>query len=68
MSPLTAPLLPLRRAAAGVRWWAREMSGEGAWDRYLADCARAGVAPADRRTFERARDHHREHSTQGRCC
>lgn len=68
MSPLTAPLLPLRRAAAGVRWWARSMSGEARWDDYLAECARTGATPVDRRTFERARDHHREHSTQGRCC
>lgn len=61
-------IAPLRRAAAGVVWWARSMSGESRWDDYLAECARAGRTPVDRRTFERARDAHREHATQGRCC
>ncbi len=58
----------LRRALSGVRWYARELSGEGRWDAYLADCARVGHTPMTRRDFERHRDEHRERSTQGRCC
>lgn len=65
---MTALPMPLRRAAAGVRWWVRSMSGEAAWDDYLASCARHGQTPVDRRTFERARDHQREHAARGRCC
>ncbi|WP_228942480.1 YbdD/YjiX family protein [Nocardioides sp. Leaf374] len=58
----------VRRALAGVRWYARELSGEGRWDAYLARCEREGTEPMSRRAFERHRDDHRESSTQGRCC
>jgi uncharacterized short protein YbdD (DUF466 family) len=58
----------VRRALAGVRWYARELSGEARWDDHLARCARDGVEPMSRRDFERHRDAHRESSTQGRCC
>lgn len=58
----------LRRAASALRWYARELSGEARWDDYLAACARSGTEPVSRREFERSRDAHREHATQGRCC
>ena len=58
----------VRRSYAGVRWYLRELSGEGHWDAYLERCARDGSEPVSRREFERHRDHHRERSTQGRCC
>lgn len=53
---------------AGVRWWLREISGEGRWDSYVERCELEGTAPMSRRAFERHRDEHRERSTQGRCC
>ena len=59
---------PVRRALAGVRWYARELSGESKWDEYLARCERDGTEPTTRRAFERHRDHLREGATQGRCC
>ncbi|MCY7396948.1 MAG: YbdD/YjiX family protein [Nocardioides sp.] len=59
---------PVRRALAGVRWYAKELSGEGRWDTYLQQCERDGVTPMGRREFERHLDDHRETSTQGRCC
>jgi uncharacterized short protein YbdD (DUF466 family) len=61
-------LAPVRRALAGVRWYARQLSGEAKWDDYLAACARRGEEPMTRRAFERHRDDHREGSTQSRCC
>ena len=65
----TAPVQgPLPRARAGVRWFARQLSGESKWDEHLARCARDGTEPMTRREFERHRDHQREHGTQARCC
>ena len=66
-APAPAPG-PVRRALAGLRWYARQLSGESRWDEYLTDCARVGIEPMSRREFERHRDHHREHSVRGRCC
>ena len=72
MTASTGPVATLpgaaRRAAAGVWWWLRELSGEAKWDDYLERCARDGVVPMTRRDFERHRDQHRENSTQSRCC
>jgi uncharacterized short protein YbdD (DUF466 family) len=65
---VVSTLAPVRRALAGVRWYARQLSGESKWDDHLADCRRRGVEPMTRRAFERHRDQHRESSTQGRCC
>lgn len=59
---------PVRRVLAGVRWYARQLSGESKWDDYLERCAREGRTPMTRRQFERHRDDHREQGTQGRCC
>ena len=67
-APIVGTMAPVRRALAGVRWYARQLSGESKWDDYLADCERRGTEPMTRRAFERHRDQHRESSTQGRCC
>ena len=52
----------------GLWWYLKQVSGESAWDEYVARCARDGTAPASRRTFERHRADHREHAAPGRCC
>jgi uncharacterized short protein YbdD (DUF466 family) len=59
---------PVRRMLAGVRWYARQLSGESKWNDYLARCERDDVPPMTRRQFERHRDEHREQGTQSRCC
>lgn len=63
-----SPLAPVRRAWDGLRWYARQLSGEAKWDEYVAACERRGVEPMSRRAFERHRDDHRERGTQSRCC
>ncbi|MQW77690.1 putative selenoprotein [Nocardioides sp. dk4132] len=67
-SRTTARPGPLRRAAAGLRWYLREVSGESRWDDYLARCAADGRTPMSRREFERHRADLREHQQTGRCC
>ncbi|MHC3475253.1 YbdD/YjiX family protein [Streptomyces sp. 7R007] len=62
----------LRRAIRGVRWYVRELTGESAYDRYVAH-VRAGHPDASvpsRREFERRRTDRREQDPrQGfRCC
>lgn len=59
---------PLRRAWTGLRWYLREVSGEGRWDAYVARCRDDGVVPMSRRDFERQRDHERECAARGKCC
>lgn len=56
------------RAWRGVRWYLREVTGEGRWDAYVASCDARGVPPGSRRDFERARDRLREQRTSSRCC
>ena len=58
----------LARAARGVRWYLREVTGEARWDDYLARCRAEGSTPMSRRDFERHRADHRERCTQSRCC
>ena len=58
----------LSRAWAGVVWYLRELSGEGRWDAYLAECAAHGHAPVSRREFERRRADAAEASPAARCC
>jgi hypothetical protein len=58
----------VRRWAAGVRWYARELTGEARWDDYLARCERDGVEPMSRRAYERHRSDHLERNPQRRCC
>jgi len=56
------------RAAQGLRWYVRQVTGEAKWDEYVERCARVGVAPVSRRDFERYRAQHREEHPQSRCC
>ncbi|TDE00938.1 YbdD/YjiX family protein [Jiangella asiatica] len=58
------------RAAAGVWWYLREVSGESAYDRYVEHCRQhdAGATVLTRREFERRRQDRREHEPQQRCC
>jgi uncharacterized short protein YbdD (DUF466 family) len=62
----------LRRAAHWVRWYVRELSGEAAYDRYVAH-ARSCDPDAEvltRRAFERRRTDAREADPREgfRCC
>lgn len=52
----------------GVRWYLRELSGEGKWHAYLDHCAREGCPPMSRREFERKRQDDRELRLGARCC
>jgi uncharacterized short protein YbdD (DUF466 family) len=56
------------RAARGLRWYVRQLTGEAKWDEYVAECAAFGEPPMSRREFERRRDHEREHAPGARCC
>jgi len=58
----------LGRARRGVVWYLKQATGESRWDDYLERCARDGVEPVSRRTFERHRADHRETRVEGRCC
>ena len=62
--------MTLKEMARGVRWYLREVSGETAYERYVAH-ARAEHPDAlimSRRDFERARQDHREANPRTRCC
>lgn len=54
--------------ARAVRWYVRQLTGEGKWDEYVAECEAFGEPPMSRREFERRRDHEREHTPGARCC
>ena len=56
------------RAGRGVRWYAREWSGEARWDRYVEECQRHGHAPLTRREYERQRSDAAERNPASRCC
>jgi hypothetical protein len=56
------------RAARGLWWYLREVSGEARWDEYLARCVAENRSPMSRREFERRRADHRERNPQSRCC
>ncbi|RIQ26882.1 YbdD/YjiX family protein [Jiangella rhizosphaerae] len=59
----------VRRAASGVWWYLREVSGETAYDRYVEHCRRhEAVRVLSRREFERRRQDDRDRSPQQRCC
>ncbi|WP_299057539.1 YbdD/YjiX family protein [uncultured Nocardioides sp.] len=58
----------VRRWAAGVRWYVRELSGEAKWDDHLERCRRDGLEPMTRREFERHRSEALERNPQRRCC
>ncbi|UNX56244.1 YbdD/YjiX family protein [Georgenia sp. TF02-10] len=59
-----------RRAWRSLRWFARELSGESAYDKYLAHHAREhpGEAPLTARQFWRQRADEQERTPQARCC
>ncbi|PZF84996.1 CstA-like transporter-associated (seleno)protein [Jiangella anatolica] len=67
---MTALLEAVGRAAAGVWWYLREVSGETAYDRYVEHCGRHDAAERvlSRREFERRRQDDRDRSPQQRCC
>jgi uncharacterized short protein YbdD (DUF466 family) len=54
--------------ARTLRWYVRQLTGEGKWDEYVAECESLGEPPMSRREFERRRDHEREHAPGARCC
>ena len=58
----------IARAARGLWWYLREVSGEARWDEYLARCTEENRTPMSRREFERHRADHRERNPQSRCC
>jgi uncharacterized short protein YbdD (DUF466 family) len=60
----------VRGAVQGVRWYVREVSGEGDYDRYVARARRQhpGTAVLSRRDFERRKTQAREANPGARCC
>jgi len=62
--------LTLRQAVDGIVWYLREVSGDAAYDRYVATTQRHDPqAPVlSRREFERHRMGAREDPSQPRCC
>ena len=60
----------VRGAVQGVRWYVREVSGEGDYDRYIARERRLhpGTAVLSRRDFERRKTQAREANPGTRCC
>lgn len=61
---MTTPVAVLDR----VRWYLREATGEGRWERYLERCRAEGSTPLTRRAWERGRSDHRDTHPEGRCC
>ena len=62
--------MTVKEMARGVRWYLREVSGETAYERYVAHM-RAGHADQpvmSRRDFERRRQDARELNQRARCC
>jgi uncharacterized short protein YbdD (DUF466 family) len=59
-----------RRMLSGVRWYLREVSGESAYDRYVAHMRADHPAQPvmTRREFERRRQDDRDARPQARCC
>ena len=63
-------MLLLRDALAGVRWYLREVSGESAYDRYVAHMRRdhPDQPVMSRREYERRRMDQRDENPRARCC
>jgi uncharacterized short protein YbdD (DUF466 family) len=59
-----------RDVLAGLRWYLREISGESAYDRYVAHmrCDHPAQPVMTRREFERRRQDDREVRPRARCC
>lgn len=59
-----------RQLAGRLRWYLREVSGESAYDHYVARArhGRPGEPVMTRREFERHRADERGHDPGSRCC
>jgi uncharacterized short protein YbdD (DUF466 family) len=69
MRPTLAVLPAVRRSARWLRWYLKEVSGESAYDRYLAHArAEHPDAMLSRREFERRRMDQRDERPESRCC
>jgi uncharacterized short protein YbdD (DUF466 family) len=62
--------MTVKDVVTGVRWYLREVSGESAYDRYVAHMRREhpGQPVMSRRDFERRRQDWREENPRARCC
>jgi uncharacterized short protein YbdD (DUF466 family) len=62
--------MTVREALRGVGWYLREVSGETAYDRYVAHMRRdhAEQPVMSRRDFERRRMDERDENPRARCC
>lgn len=60
----------MTRLYARIRWYLRELTGESAYDRYLARHARThpGAEPLSRRDFEHRRTDRADTHPTSRCC
>lgn len=60
----------LRGVVRGVRWYVRELTGEAAYDRYVAAHGRTHPdhPPLTRAQWWRERDDVRERASHERCC
>ena len=67
---MTAAVKRARDLGRGLRWYLREVSGESAYDRYVAHmrAEHPDALVMSRRDFERARQDHREANPRARCC
>jgi uncharacterized short protein YbdD (DUF466 family) len=62
--------MTVKDVARGVRWYLREVSGETAYERYVAHMRadHADQPVMSRRDFERRRQDQRELHQRARCC
>jgi uncharacterized short protein YbdD (DUF466 family) len=62
--------MTVREALESVRWYLREVSGESAYDRYVAHMCRdhPDQLVMSRRDFERRRQDARDENPRARCC
>ena len=58
--------MTVRRVIEAARWYLRELTGEGAYDRYLEQHPQH--APLSRRDFERRRTDRHDGNPGARCC
>jgi uncharacterized short protein YbdD (DUF466 family) len=67
---MTAAAKRARDLGRGLRWYLREVSGESAYERYVAHmrAEHPDALVMSRRDFERARQDHREANPRARCC
>lgn len=63
-------LARIRRCAAWIRWYVKELNGEYAYARYAERARTSGEPLLGRREFERARVNRRDGDPResGRCC